>query len=428
MGYALELQVLNKEGVLIWVDVRGVAVFGGSGEVTGLRGTMQDISKFKETETSLFENKTRLKMALSSSDLALWDWHIQSDDLFFDARWAAIQGYKKNELPTRIDRYMQGVFPEDVPLIYKNLEAHYQDDEKKYEAIYRVLHKDGHYVWIQGTGRVVERDAQGQPLRMLGVALDITERKHHESMMEALHGEMDAMLVWQVAQHTVAALAHEVNQPLASLAILSEVANRFLVSDRDINGDRGEFSKRCEETLRRMNAEIERAASVVKNLLVSVNKPDITRTPTVVNELVAESIQTALLEGVFGYQITTDHAADLPCVKVNRLQVSKVLLNLVHNAAQAMHAAQMVNGKIAVRTALAADGSAIEITVQDDGPGISALMQQEVFQPFISSKSHGLGLGLPISRALIEAHNGKLWATQVEGRGATFHFTLPILD
>jgi len=78
-----------------------------------------------------------------------------------------------------------------------------------------------------------------------------------------------------------------------------------------------------------------------------------------------------------------------------------------------------------VSTAPAADGSAILISVQDDGPGISALMQQEIFQPFISTKSHGLGLGLTISRSLIEAHGGKLWATQIEGRGATFHFTLP---
>jgi two-component system sensor kinase FixL len=87
--------------------------------------------------------------------------------------------------------------------------------------------------------------------------------------------------------------------------------------------------------------------------------------------------------------------------------------------------AQAVNGKIVVSSALAADGHDICITVQDDGPGISALIQQEIFQPFISTKSHGLGMGLTISRALIQAHGGKLWATQIHGQGATFHFTLP---
>jgi two-component system sensor kinase FixL len=144
------------------------------------------------------------------------------------------------------------------------------------------------------------------------------------------------------------------------------------------------------------------------------------------NEMVDASIQTALEEGVFGYQIITDHAADLPTVKVNRLQVIKVLLNLIHNAAQAMHESTSITGKIWVSTALGADGREVCVNVRDDGPGISADLQTEVFQPFITTKSHGLGMGLTISRALIEANGGKLWHSQNDGRGATFHFTLPI--
>ena len=305
---------------------------------------------------------------------------------------------------------------------------HYLGVTPKYEATYRVRHKDGDWVWIQGTGRVVERDAEGQPLRMLGVALDITERKHNESMMEALHDEMDALLVWQVAQHTVAALAHEINQPLASASILCEAASRVLPdSELPVDGV-GKTTNRPHELLRRIANEIERAGTVLRSLLTSVAKPDITRAPAIVNDLVGESIQTAKGEGVFGCLITTDYAADLPLVKVNRLQVKKVLLNLIHNSAQAMKGVQMLNGKIEVSTALVADGREICITVQDEGPGISALMQQEIFQPYISTKTHGLGLGLTISRALIEALGGKLWATQVAGQGATFHFTLPVAD
>jgi signal transduction histidine kinase len=320
---------------------------------------------------------------------------------------------------------MQDVFPEDIPLIHKNLEAHFHGGAPKYEAIYRVRHKDGHDVWVQGTGRVVERDAEGNPVRMLGVALDISERKQSESTMEALHDEMNAMLVWQVAQHTVAALAHEINQPLASASILCEAVSRMvLANDLSAKGV-GYTPNRPQETLKHIASEIERAGTVLRSLLISVNKPDITRATEVVNELVGESIQTALGEGVFGYQIIKDFTADLPLVKVNRLQVSKVLLNLIHNGAQAMQGAQTVKGKIVVSTALVNGGGEICVSVQDDGPGISALMQQEIFQPYISTKSHGLGLGLTISRALIEAHGGKLWATQVEGQGATFHFTLP---
>jgi len=185
-------------------------------------------------------------------------------------------------------------------------------------------------------------------------------------------------------------------------------------------------TKRLEQTLQDITNDIERAGDVLRNLLNSVNKPDITRTPETVSEMVAESIQTALDEGVFDYPINAHCAVELPIVKVNRLQVVKVLLNLIYNAAQAMHEARITKGKIWIIVALGADGHEICIDVRDDGPGISADLQEEIFQPFITTKSHGLGMGLTISRALIEANGGKLWHSQNDGLGATFHFTLPI--
>jgi PAS domain S-box-containing protein len=425
LGFALVLEIFNNEGCRIWTDNRGEAIVNDSGEVIGLRGTCQDISKFKAAELELDENKTRLKMALASSDLALWDWNIQSGVLLFDERWAAMQGYMLNEVPFRIESYMQDVYPEDAVIIQKKLEAHYQGLTAKYEAYYRVRHKDGHTLWIQGVGRVVEWDAEGKPVRMLGVAYDLTKRKLNEMSMKALQDELDATLVWQVAQHTVAALAHEVNQPLASASIMCTAANRMLVKEGLSGVVVTEKAKLFEQVLTNIENDVMRAGVILKNLLKSLHKPNITRVPSMVNELISESITAALEEGVFGFPITTDFAADLPPVKVNPLQVRKVLLNLIHNGAQAMHEAQTVNGKILINAVLAADGHDICITVQDNGPGISALMQHEIFQPFISTKSHGLGMGLTISRALIEAHGGKLWATQIHGQGATFHFTLP---
>jgi signal transduction histidine kinase len=428
VGYSLDLNVFNKEGELIWVNARGVTTLNESGKVTGLHGTVQEITQYKSKEAELLESKIRLETALTSSDLVLWEFFVQRNELVFVERLAIIQGYDWGKDPIPVNSYMARVFPADVALMYRDLEKYLRGDSPKFETSFRALHTDGHYLWLHSIGRIVERDAAGNPLRLLGVTTDITERKLNESKMETLHDEMDAMLVWQVAQHTVAALAHEINQPLASLSILSEVAKRALVSDRESVEDQGEMIARCEETLTRMNIEIERAASVVRSLLISVNKPDITRAPALANELIGESIQTALDEGVFSFHIKTDYAANLPPVKVNRLQVNKVLLNLIHNSAQAMQGAQMLTGTIEISTALAADGHEICITVQDEGPGISELMQQEIFQPYISTKSNGMGLGLTISRALIEAHGGKLWATQVPGHGATFHFTLPTIS
>jgi len=427
VGYSLDLKVINKEGALIWVNARGAATLTETGEVTGMHGTVQDITQYKAKEAELLESTIRLETALTSSDLVLWEFFVQRNELVFVERLAIIQGYDWGMDPTPVNSYMTTIFPADVALMYRDLDKYLRGNSPKFETSFRARHKDGHYLWLHSTGRVVERDAEGKPLRLLGVTMDISERKRSENKMETLHDEMDAMLVWQVAQHTVAALAHEINQPLASLSILSEVARRALVSDRESVKDQGEMITRCEETLTRMNTEIERAATVVRSLLISVNKPDITRAPALANELINESIQTALDEGIFSFHIKTSYAANLPPVKVNRLQVNKVLLNLIHNSAQAMQGVQMRTGTIEISTALTADGREICITVQDEGPGISDLMQQEIFQPYISTKSNGMGLGLTISRALIEAHGGKLWATQVHGHGhgAAFHFTLP---
>ena len=425
-GFSLLLPTLTADGTPIWTRINGEVVCNATGEITGLRGTLQDVDVYRKAELALKDSEARLSLALSNSDLATWDWHVKTGDIYFDDRWTTLQGDSVENIPNNKASFLQNVYLEDIPLIQAAVERYFRGETPKYEASYRVHHKDGHCIWIQASGKVVERDAEGMPVRMLGVVWDTTERKRHEIEIAHLQAEMHDVLAWQVAQHTVAALAHEVNQPLASASILCEAASRMLVGNGLSADAKTDKSKRLEQTLQRIASDIGRAGDVLRNLLKSVNQPDITQAPAVVNEVVAESIQTAVEEGVFGYPIVTHYAADLPAVKVNRLQVVKVLLNLIHNAAQAMHEATVNTGKIWVNTALSADGREVCVSVRDDGPGISAALQAEIFQPFITTKSHGLGMGLTISRALIEANGGKLWHSQDDALGATFHFTLPI--
>jgi PAS domain S-box-containing protein len=425
-GFSLQLPTLTEGKTQLWARINGELVFSATGEVTGLRGTLQNVDADVKADMALKDSESRLSLALSNSDLSLWDWNIKTGDLFFDDRWATLQGDSLEKIPTSKESFMRNVYSEDIPAIQAAVELYFQGETSKYEASYRVFHKDGHCIWIHASGKIVERDADGMPVRMLGVAWDTTERKQHEVEITRLQTELQDILAWQVAQHTVAALAHEVNQPLASASILSEAANRMLRTNELSDDAKVENLKRLKQTLKCITSDIERAGDVLRNLLKSVNKPDITQAPTKVNGLVAESIKTAAREGVFGYRIMTDCATDLPLAKVNHLQVVKVVLNLIHNAAQSMHGATVANGKIWISTALTADGSEICVSVRDEGPGISASLQEEIFQPFITTKPHGLGMGLTISRALIEANGGKLWHSQDNGLGATFHFTLPV--
>lgn len=425
-GFSLLLPTFTADGTPLWSRVNGELVYDASGKVTGLRGTLQDVDVYQKAELASQDNAWRLSLALSSADLGLWDLRINSGELFFDARWAALQGYTLDEMPSPNNNFMQNVYPEAIPAIKQKMEDHFQGTADKYDVVYPAQHKNGQSIWLQCIGRVIERDAADNPVRMLGVTFDLTERKHNEAKMAHLQSEMHEMLAWQVAQHTVAALAHEVNQPLASASILCEAANRMLQAEGLSEVAKGERTEKLLRTLSSISGETERAGAVLRNLMLSVTRPDISRLPASVNELVNESIQTAMEEGVFGDTLHSDYATDLPAVNANRLQIIKVLLNLIHNAAQAMEGTQIPNGHIWISTALAVDGCEICVSVRDEGPGIKDALQQEVFQPFITTKPHGLGMGLAISRTLIEAHGGKLWYSQGDGPGSTFHFTLPI--
>jgi signal transduction histidine kinase len=237
---------------------------------------------------------------------------------------------------------------------------------------------------------------------------------------------MQNMMEWQVARHTVAALAHEINQPLASVSVLCEAASRMLASEGRLPATTGERPKQLEQTLQRMASETERAGAVVRQLMKSVHRPDIALAPVMLCELLHAVARMFLDENAFDCRIDIDCSPTIRTVPANRLQLTKVLMNLIGNSAQAMKNAQIVKGKISIGAALAADGATVVVSVRDTGPGISARMQQEIFQPFVTTKSDGLGMGLTISRTLIELHGGTLRCESQAPAGALFRFTLPV--
>jgi signal transduction histidine kinase len=187
-----------------------------------------------------------------------------------------------------------------------------------------------------------------------------------------------------------------------------------------------ERRKQLAQTLQHMASETERAGAVVRQLMRSMHQPDITLAPVMLGELLHAVAHMFLDENAFDCQIDIDCAPEIRTVSANRLQLTKVLVNLISNSAQAMKNAQIDKGRIWIEATLASDGAAVVVSVRDTGPGISVKMQQEVFQPFVTTKSDGLGMGLTISRALIELHGGALWCENQAAAGALFRFTLPI--
>jgi PAS domain S-box-containing protein len=424
-GFSLRLRTLTEDGNSIWSQLIGEAVCNETGAVTGLRGTLQDVDFSTKATLSIQDNVNRYQTLFNES---------------LDA--VVIQRNEKVVFTNSSALTLFGAAAE-ADLVGKSLSQFvhldfYQPVAASFSAIIKGDQPtppiELKFVNLQGQPfsahvRCTEFTFNGECYVQTHMR-DLKEQKRKDAEIAHLQAEMHDVLVWQVAQHTVAALAHEVNQPLASAAILCAAVKRMLVSGvpaHPASDAESDQAKRIKDVVSRIESDIERAGEVLRNLLDSVDKPDITRANANMAEIIAESILSAKKETDIGYKIITDHGAGLPAINVNRLQVVKVLLNLIHNAVQSMHGAQNYNGTIWVSSALSADGSEIFVSVRDEGPGISVTLQQEVFQPFITTKPNGLGMGLTISRALIEAHGGKLWHKQDDSPGATFIFTLPTI-
>jgi len=250
------------------------------------------------------------------------------------------------------------------------------------------------------------------------VGARIRARQRQEGALKALRREMEELLKQHVASQTAAAIAHELNQPLSAIASYTEAALRLLQA-----GNRA--PDKLQHALEGAAAQAQRAGKVVRELLQFFRGGE-----TVIEGVdLARAIKRALAvvkeDGHDAIEAVVDLAPDVRPVQANRLQVEKVLVNLVCNGLDAMRAAGVSRQTITIKVRAAPDRNLAQVTVQDRGPGLSEEEARRIFTPFYTTKPTGIGMGLSISRALVEANGGRLWGEPSPGRGASFHFTLP---
>jgi signal transduction histidine kinase len=217
----------------------------------------------------------------------------------------------------------------------------------------------------------------------------------------------------------VAALAHELNQPLNAVSSYAEAALRLL---RAGNPQPDKLKRAIEKSAQ----QAQRAGRVVHNLLAFLKHGEVQREAVNLNDVARRVIRQIKANSNEGIRFNLDLAGDFPPVKANRLQVKKVLTNLIENGIEAMHYAGSPQTAITVTVRTNNESSQAQVSVIDTGPGIDAAILHRIFDAFFTTKPNGLGVGLSISRTIIESHGGELWAESLPGAGASFHFTLPI--
>ncbi|HEV3008496.1 MAG TPA: ATP-binding protein, partial [Burkholderiales bacterium] len=276
-----------------------------------------------------------------------------------------------------------------------------------------------------GTPQDTARDMQlfliavSVPLLLLAVALEERSKAAldaHEQRLQLTHLSRVAML-----GELSGGIAHELNQPLTAILSNAQAAQHFIAAKGEV--DKVELA----EILSDIIAADQRAGEVIHRLRALFKKGEATLQPLDANELVREVLGIAHGDLVTrAVEVLPELAPRLPLVEGDRVQLEQVMLNLLINACDAMSAAAACGRRLSIRTL--ATGGGVQISFTDLGTGFRADQYEKLFQPFYTTKPHGLGLGLSISRSIITAHGGSLWGTSTPGQGATFHISLPALD
>jgi two-component system, LuxR family, sensor kinase FixL len=288
---------------------------------------------------------------------------------------------------------------------------------------------------IIGIGRIVtglRRDGSTFPMELAvgaveiagerlftGFVHDITERRQTERRLQELQAELMHVSRLSAMGQMGAALAHELNQPLTAIVNYMQAAKRLVEQQRDPPPLIG-------EVLEKAAAQAGRAGQIIRRLRQFVEKREVDRRDEDVNKIIEEATALALVGAKEAdIQLRLALTSGVPPVTVDKIQIQQVVLNLVRNAVEAMAAAPL--RELTIRTGVR-DGRFVEVVVGDTGPGLAPAMRDQLFQPFVTTKAKGMGIGLSICRSIVESHGGRIWTDAAEPSGSLFHFTLPIAE
>jgi len=415
--FTREYRLHRGDGEYCWVLDHGVPRFETDGTFLGYIGTAFDISEGKRGEETLKKERAFLRQVID----------IDPNFIFAkdrDGRFTLVNQAVADAYGTTVDGLIGKTDADFNPNrdeveyfhrmdleVIDNLQERFIPEEHLTDA-------QGKIRWLQTVKRpIVERD--GLANQVLGASSDITARKVAETELQRNRDELAHMTRVSTLGELAASLAHELNQPLTGILSNAQAAQRFLAaSPADLN--------EVKEILKDIVEDDNRASEVIQKLRALVKKEKLAFVPldlsNVINEVVHLLHSDAVLHDV---RIVRDADAGLPPARGDKVQLQQVMLNLLLNAIDAMKACPANDGEVWVG-AQRQDAHFLIVAVRDHGTGLTADKLEKIFQPFYTTKRDGLGMGLSISRSIIEAHGGRLWAENNPDRGATFYFTVAV--
>lgn len=408
-----EARIRRWDGEYRWFLFRATPHRDENGNIVKWYGLNTDIEDRRQMEERLRRSEAFLAEGQYLARMGNLSWRVATGEIAWSEPLYSIFEFEPGTVVT-LDRIATRVPPEDVPMMLDMI-ARAGRGELDFEYQHRIVFPDER---IKHLHLIAHRAADRDEVEYIGAVLDITQRRVSEDALERVRSELAQITRTMSLGALTASIAHEVNQPLSGIVTNAGTCLRMLSADPP----NIEIAK---ETARRTIRDGNRAADIIAQLRSLFSRKAIAHQPVDLNEAAREVL--ALVAGDFQRNrvvLSTEFADGLPQVEGDRSQLQQVIMNLVRNALDAMLDIDAGARRLIIRTEIC-DDTKVKMTVQDGGVGLGTEDHEKIFQPFHTTKSDGMGIGLSVSRSIIESHGGRLWAEANDGPGAALSFTIP---
>jgi len=379
-----------------------------------LRARLDLLERLQRSEAESRETEARFRTMADTAPVMMWMSGTDTRCNFFNKPWLEFTGRTmEQELGYG---WSEGVHSEDLQSCLETYASSF-NAHRQFAMEYRLRRADGEYRWVLDNG-VPRYSPRREFVGYIGSCIDITERRQAELEAARQRNELVHLSRVTLLGELSGSLAHELNQPLTAILYNAQAAKRLLARNA---ADPAKLSGILDNIVK----DDKRAAEVIRRLHLLLKKGEVQLEPLDMNELV-DSVLNLVQNDLINQSIVvrTQLLPQLPAVNGDGVQLQQVLLNLIANGCDAITGVEGVERILLVRTEFV-DGEGVRVSVIDHGRGIPPEKMEQIFEPFFTTKTKGMGLGLAVCRTIIDAHGGRLWATNNVGRGTTFHFVLP---
>jgi PAS domain S-box-containing protein len=409
---------VRKDASRFWANVVLTALKNDAGEIHGFVTVTRDLTERKRAEEALRRSEAYLAQSQRLSHTGSWGWNASAEEVFWSRETFRILGADRQAVKPSYQFLIEHVHPEDRASVEQVL-GRANRERTEFETAFRIVLPDGSIKHIQSLGRPVP--SEFGLAEFVGAIVDVTDQRLAEEALGKTRAELTRVTRLTTMGELAASIAHEVNEALSAIASKSDFCLRLADAT-------GGSPYEAREALQEIVKDADRASAVIARIHTMTQRSAHEKTRFHIQDLVFDVLALTRRElDQNRITVRTELAEDLPPISGDRIELQQVLLNLVINGLEAMSsvedewrvlmirgAGDELNGKAAVR-----------IAVQDSGVGLMPEAIDRLFDAFYSTKPNHIGMGLQISRTIVEAHGGRLWATANAGPGATFLCVLP---